>query len=128
MKPKKAKKVRSEKLRRKTSLKNPSPQIKILDEQERASLWTDLGEEVDPPVQSKVQVLPLDQLSWEGFERLCYRLALRSGDSVDGRIYGVPGQQQMGIDVLVTHRRSKKTGARHEKTPQMVSRFAKLRG
>jgi hypothetical protein len=85
----------------KAAQKATTTQVKALSKQELAALWIDLNEGISPPVQTKAQVLPLEKLSWENFERLCYRLAVRSGDAIDARIYGVPGQLQMGIDVLV---------------------------
>lgn len=68
-----------------------------------ADLWIDLPEErpVRPPVTSREQVLPLQQLRWENFEKLCYRLAFRLGDVADCRRYGVQGQSQGGIDLYV---------------------------
>jgi hypothetical protein len=50
------------------------------------------------PVESRVQDLPFDQITWENFEKLCLRLARVQGD-VDGcRPYGVQGDTQEGID------------------------------
>ena len=34
----------------------------------------------EPPVATRVQVLPFDALSWENFERLCHRLTAFDGD------------------------------------------------
>ena len=50
------------------------------------------------PVQTHDQLLPLENLAWQDFERLCLRL-LRSEVGV-GRasLYGLPGQGQQGID------------------------------
>jgi hypothetical protein len=69
-----------------------------------ADLWIDIdvGTEAIPlPVTTRVQVLPLEKLSWESLERLCYRLAARSADVADCRRYGIPGQEQQGIDIYV---------------------------
>jgi len=69
---------------------------------EIASLWFDIdAPAIVPPTVTREQVLPLDSLPWENFERLCFRLAHRSGDVEDARIYGVPGQSQEGIDLYV---------------------------
>lgn len=69
---------------------------------EIASLWFDVDEPaVAPPTVTREQVLPLGSLSWENFERLCYRLAHRGGDVEDARIYGERGQAQEGIDLYV---------------------------
>ena len=68
---------------------------------------------VEPPVETREQLLPVDQLSWEDFERLCLRLleqdaevvhtqvAGRVGEETESlvRLYGVSGQAQLGIDV-----------------------------
>jgi hypothetical protein len=70
-----------------------------------ADLWIDLDSGVEsfppPPVETRVQVLPLGDLTWENFERLCYRLASRSGDVSECRRYGTQGQGQQGIDIYI---------------------------
>jgi hypothetical protein len=69
---------------------------------EIASLWFDVDEPFSvPPTVTREQVLPLGSLSWESFERLCFRLAHRGGDVEDTRIYGERGQAQEGIDLYV---------------------------
>ncbi|MBI5604358.1 MAG: hypothetical protein HY879_13510 [Deltaproteobacteria bacterium] len=69
---------------------------------EIASLWFDIdAPAVGPPTVTREQVLPLGSLSWENFERLCFRLAHRGGDVEDARIYGERGQAQEGIDLYV---------------------------
>ena len=69
---------------------------------EIASLWFDVdAPAVAPPTVTREQVLPLGSLSWENFERLCFRLAHRCGDVEDARIYGERGQAQEGIDLYV---------------------------
>ena len=60
---------------------------------------------VEPPVATRPQVLPFDQLSWENLERLCTRLVASQNDVVDCHRYGVRGDFQAGIDVLA-HRRT----------------------
>ena len=52
------------------------------------------------PVQTHSQLLPLAQLGWDDFERICFRL-LRTQvvGTVRAVIYGVPGQAQHGIDM-----------------------------
>ena len=54
-----------------------------------------------PPVRTSPQFLPLDRLDWANFERLCLRLGETDGDVDYAGIYGVPGQAQEGIDVLL---------------------------
>lgn len=67
-----------------------------------ASLWFDVGPSaIAPPMVTREQVLPLGSLTWENFERLCFRLAHRGGDVEEARIYGVRGQAQEGIDLYV---------------------------
>ena len=69
---------------------------------EIASLWFDIdAPAIAPPAVTREQVLPLGTLSWENFERLCFRLAHRGGDVEDARIYGERGQAQEGIDLYV---------------------------
>ncbi len=64
---------------------------------------------VSPPVSTRIQILPVHQLEWENFERLCLRL-LRHKQEVEKvvipgvsasvtRLYGSRGQAQQGIDV-----------------------------
>lgn len=65
-------------------------------------LWNDVDTPaVHPPVDSRHQVLPFGELSWENFERLCYRLAHYGRNVEDVRIYGTAGQAQDGIDLFV---------------------------
>jgi hypothetical protein len=54
---------------------------------------------VSPPTETRKQVLPFGELTWENFERLCYRLAGYSDSVEDYRRYGRPGQAQDGVDV-----------------------------
>lgn len=54
---------------------------------------------VSPPTQTRKQVLPFGEITWENFERLCYRLAGYSDAVEDYRRYGRPGQAQEGVDV-----------------------------
>ncbi|WP_371599974.1 NACHT domain-containing protein [Streptomyces sp. NBC_00564] len=78
---------------------------------------------VPPPVHTSEQLLPLERLAWENFERLCLQRALERGaveDSTDhaggdaatgsmsthdaqvqGSLYGTRGQEQQGIDLHV---------------------------
>lgn len=58
------------------------------------------GRQPDPPVDTRKQVLPFDQLDWPDFERLCAQLIAKQSDVEDARLYGEPGQNQGGIDIL----------------------------
>ena len=51
------------------------------------------------PVETRVPELPCDQLSWQDFERLVFRLARKNSDVVYCARYGRSGQAQHGIDV-----------------------------
>jgi hypothetical protein len=67
-----------------------------------SDLWIDVivDGEIVSPVVTRSQILPFDKLSWENFERLCYRLAWRNGEISDCHRYGVQGQAQKGIDLF----------------------------
>lgn len=54
-----------------------------------------------PPIQSRPQVLPLNELSWENFERLCLRYVRSRASVVMTQLYGLRGQKQHGIDLFV---------------------------
>jgi energy-coupling factor transporter ATP-binding protein EcfA2 len=54
----------------------------------------------DPPVETKAQSLPFEKLHWEDFEKLCYRLVRLEANVVFCIQYGVPGQEQHGIDIF----------------------------
>jgi hypothetical protein len=45
-------------------------------------------------------VLPFGELTWENFERLCYRLAGKAERVEYVARYGRPGQAQQGIDLF----------------------------
>ena len=53
------------------------------------------------PVQTLSQLLPLSQLRWDDFERLCHRLLRAEVGAVRASLYGLPGQAQQGIDMYV---------------------------
>jgi hypothetical protein len=56
------------------------------------------------PVQTLVQDLPLHQLTWENFERLCLRV-IESESTIEQCLeYGTRGQDQHGIDLLARNR------------------------
>jgi CRP-like cAMP-binding protein len=70
-----------------------------------SSFDTDLNAPADfvpahPPLITRVQVLPFGELTWENFERLCYRLAGRAERVEYVARYGRSGQAQQGIDLF----------------------------
>ena len=52
-----------------------------------------------PPVKTRSTELPFDQLTWQNFERLVCRLALKNADIEHCARYGKHGQNQGGIDI-----------------------------
>ena len=65
--------------------------------------WLDcppVGNVPSPPVETRAQGLPFNELTWQNFERLILRLVRRESSVLDCEIYGTPGQTQEGIDVL----------------------------
>ena len=52
------------------------------------------------PVTTRVQCLPFGELTWENFERLCYRLVALEGEVEHCVRYGRQGEAQAGIDVF----------------------------
>lgn len=55
-----------------------------------------------PPITvvTQLQSLPFGDLRWDDFERLCLRLARSDHEVEDARRYGIPGQDQYGIDLF----------------------------
>ena len=53
------------------------------------------------PVETRDQELPFHGLTWQNFERLCYRLAGHSNQAESWQRYGRQGQAQGGIDIFV---------------------------
>lgn len=60
---------------------------------------------VAPPIATKADYLPLDQLPWPDAERLFLRLAERDGRAEHAELYGTAGQGQEGIDLFVRNTR-----------------------
>ena len=63
--------------------------------------------QINPPVTTRQQELPLEELAWEDFERLCLRLARLEADVEHCQLYGGRGRDQGGIDLYA---RQKLTG------------------
>jgi hypothetical protein len=70
---------------------------------ESIPIWLQLPPDAVPadigPVITRPQELPFDRLTWENFERLCFRLVQREADVEHCQIYGERGQDQQGIDI-----------------------------
>src|SRR5260221_7314080 len=62
-----------------------------------------------PPVDERLQLLPYEQISWENFEKSCHELAKKEKDVIDARAYGVQGNAQDGIDIYATSDTGKHT-------------------
>jgi hypothetical protein len=53
------------------------------------------------PVHTNLQTLPLHEIGWRNFERLCVRLGQRQEGAAHCQAYGIPGQEQQGIDLYI---------------------------
>jgi len=53
-----------------------------------------------PPAKTRAQTLPFGQITWQSFEKLCYRLVRLEADVEQCRQYGVQGSEQEGIDIF----------------------------
>ena len=62
---------------------------------------------IQPPVQTHLQDLPFNELSWEQFEALSAALVEAQPVSIDCHLYGVQGDDQKGIDIVTTQRGAK---------------------
>ncbi len=56
-------------------------------------------EYLKPPVQSNLQELPFNDLTWKLFEILCLKLTLKEPNSGYTQLYCIKGQKQAGIDI-----------------------------
>lgn len=65
-----------------------------------AYLYTPSSSEIISPITINLDVLPIDQLKWEDFEKLCLRLAQEIHGKNNCEIYGTKGQKQHGIDIF----------------------------
>lgn len=61
---------------------------------------------VSLPVQTRLQDLPFEELTWENFEKLCLRLARLEADVEHCQLYGERGDKQEGIDIYARKPRS----------------------
>ena len=70
-------------------------------------LYTPSASKINPPVDTKIQMLPVEQLGWEDFEKLCLRLAQLEHSIDNCEIYGIKGQKQQGIDIFAQKENAK---------------------
>lgn len=63
-------------------------------------LQKEINSSVEPPVETKLQELPFDRITWENFEKLCLQL-VQSEANIEGycQLYGEKGDEQAGIDL-----------------------------
>lgn len=61
---------------------------------------SDTKETVSPPTESRRQVLPYSELSWENFERLCKSIVELDSEIQACKQYGGQGHRQHGIDFI----------------------------
>ena len=71
-------------------------------------MWVPSESHAPPPSRPRPQILPLNELSWQLFQRLCCRLAQRFGDVERCQEYGIEGQRQDGIDIYLRKSESSK--------------------
>ena len=69
--------------------------------QKYTKAWVPPESYVSLPVETRPQILPLSELLWDSFQRLCVRLAQRCGNVERCQEYGLKGQKQEGIDIYV---------------------------
>ena len=63
-------------------------------------LLTPSSSSINPPIDQSIHELPIEQLNWKDFERLCLRIAEEYHSIDNCEIYGTPGQRQEGIDIF----------------------------
>ena len=61
-----------------------------------------------PPTQTRVQFLPFENLHWQDFEKLCYRIVKLESGVEYCKIYGSQGSTQSGIDIFARMSNSSK--------------------
>jgi hypothetical protein len=61
-------------------------------------------ETIEPPIRPKIQELPFNKLTWEQFEALCAALIEAQPITIDTHLFGVRGDEQLGIDIVARQR------------------------
>lgn len=59
-----------------------------------------VGSNIKPPIKTKLQNLPIEELSWEEFEQLCLKIVELEFSIWDCERQGKIGQNQQGIDIF----------------------------
>jgi energy-coupling factor transporter ATP-binding protein EcfA2 len=62
-------------------------------------LWSASDQHLDPPIETRQALLPVERLDWPNAERLFLRLLARCERVPFANLFGVAGQAQDGIDV-----------------------------
>jgi hypothetical protein len=81
-------------------VKKPKSVTVILEEKPNWLLFPVTSVPTSFPVQSNKQDLPYGELTWENYERLCFRLAGGEAEVEHWALYGRQGQSQEGIDIF----------------------------
>lgn len=63
----------------------------------------DSAARVPPPPGEREADLPLGEMGWKNFERLCLAYAETTDDFVDVSFYGTEGQKQQGVDLVLRY-------------------------
>lgn len=71
----------------------------IKDTENLNYLYTPVSSTVSTPVETKLHHLPIEELAWEDFEKLCLAIVQTEFSINDCEIYGTKGQAQAGIDI-----------------------------
>ncbi len=89
-------------------------------------LLTPSNSEINPPINTKKSDLPIEDLGWEDFEKLCLKLVEIDYSIDDCEIYGVKGQKQNGIDIFAKKDNGKYSSSQCKKYKSLtVANFTK---
>lgn len=89
-------------------------------------LLTPSNSKINPPTNTKKSDLPIEDLSWEDFEKLCLKLIEIDYSIDDCEIYGIKGQKQNGIDIFAKKDNGKYSSSQCKKYKSLtVANFTK---
>ncbi len=89
-------------------------------------LLTPSNSKINPPINTKKSDLPIEDLGWEDFEKLCLKLVEIDNSIDDCEIYGIKGQKQNGIDIFAKQDNGKYSSAQCKKYKSLtVANFTK---